>query len=447
MRFLLLLFLVLSFSSGLNAQFSPIWTIPSDYLAFNPRALNMNDNGVGLVVCTAPYDGSGSNSLNVYHTNDFGNTWDTTFIEHESMIERSSFITSSGIMYLSTVKYIYPTSGTNYQLKKIHHSTDFGATWLSASVDSVIGQNREECIKFLNDSIGAFYYGNGIYVTMDYGSTWTNVLPKNVNNLSITNDGFVGYQGIEAFTYNPYTQQVDSFDYFPYSNGSVNSSAFTNGVGYRGILSSQGTSVGSNYNFNFASLNIDTLPLGNQSVIHFPQNFALTRIDVTNSCIHMVMDGSYVRSCNNTNSFNSIDAFNGDPNEFLVQLDFINDTVGFAITINQALEECKFWKTTNGGGSSFLPVTFINYDYGLLDVEENNIELSISPNPGNGVYYIKSDGFLESAELCSLEGKKVFETEINSTTHNLDIRQLPAGSYLLHINTANGSIERKLMKM
>lgn len=443
MKWLFYFFVLLSFNS--LGQFSPIYTIPSDFSGFDVKSFEMNENGRTLLI-TRPYDGGPITDLMVYTSSDYGQTWDSTFFSNRSMSRYNSCITSGGNYYFSSIVNVPSiVNPPGYMQKIVNRSLDFGNSWQETIVDSVNGGLFENALKFLNDSTGMFFYQKGQYLSTDYGVTWQKVYNKNAEHLGILDDRFIFYTYEDAFTYNPILNQMDSLSYLPYCAGNVDQSFFRDGVSYRMMYASDGQQQGyTSFPSNYAGFNIDTLPLGNQRVIHFPQRAALVDIEVTANCIHLVLDGRYVRSCDGGNTFYDVDAFNGNVNEQVLFADFINDTLGFLISVNLISFEYRLWKTTNGGGPNGAPV-LTNTFYANTTELTKNLKAEVFPNPSVGNLTVSSEVRIDQLDLYSLDGRKCLEMKPEGKQVELNLSHLAKGTYLLQIKGEGAQVTKKIV--
>jgi hypothetical protein len=290
-----------------------------------------------------------------------------------------------------------------------------------------------------------YFYQKGEFVTHDYGQTWQKIYNKNAECLGILDDRFIFYTYQEAFTYNPSTHQLDSLEYLPYCAGNVDVTAFENGVAFRMMYAQDGQEQGySTFPSNYASINIDEMPLGNQRAIHFPQRAALIDIEVTDNCIHLVLDGRYTRSCDGGSTFYDVDAFNGNMNEQVMFIDFVNDTLGFLVSKNLITYEWRVWKTTNGGGANLAPVLTNQFYAGMDELKgENNVE--IYPNPTSDKITIQSESTLNKIELYSVLGDKIQEYLALDKDMEIDMSNYQSGVYFVRVYTENGFSEKKVV--
>jgi methionine-rich copper-binding protein CopC len=76
-----------------------------------------------------------------------------------------------------------------------------------------------------------------------------------------------------------------------------------------------------------------------------------------------------------------------------------------------------------------------------LDNETANQNISVMPNPVENMLTIQTEGFI-SAELYDIAGVKV----ANGNTTTMNISELPAGVYILNVNSTNGNFKKQIVK-
>lgn len=82
-----------------------------------------------------------------------------------------------------------------------------------------------------------------------------------------------------------------------------------------------------------------------------------------------------------------------------------------------------------------------------LDVEEIDFSnITISPNPTNGIVNITGNNTIENYEVYDVTGKKVFENYTNETNSSFDISHLNQGIYYLKITIENATNTYKIVK-
>ena len=101
-------------------------------------------------------------------------------------------------------------------------------------------------------------------------------------------------------------------------------------------------------------------------------------------------------------------------------------------------------ETANGcpGSSSTFPVT-IDDCTGIGD----NVaaSMNIHPNPANEFVTVRSGSTLRTIALFSLTGELVVNQEVSGNEYRLNTASLPAGLYLIKIDTENGVVSKRLI--
>lgn len=80
-------------------------------------------------------------------------------------------------------------------------------------------------------------------------------------------------------------------------------------------------------------------------------------------------------------------------------------------------------------------LTTINFDKDII----------IYPNPVKDKLNIKSKYLVQDIDIFDTRGKMVASKDIRSFKWKIDISYLPKGSYIVCINTINGSVKKKLI--
>ena len=78
----------------------------------------------------------------------------------------------------------------------------------------------------------------------------------------------------------------------------------------------------------------------------------------------------------------------------------------------------------------------------ITDLDETTANVSIYPNPTNGLLHIEGQGMMHIT-VSNLLGQKVMETVAESQA-TLDLSRYEAGMYVLHIETENGVLTQKV---
>lgn len=78
--------------------------------------------------------------------------------------------------------------------------------------------------------------------------------------------------------------------------------------------------------------------------------------------------------------------------------------------------------------------------------EENKNTIQLYPNPSSSVITVENDNVIESVTVIDLQGKNVIQMPGSSTEMRVDITQLPAGIYLIEVESKGGIIREKIIK-
>ena len=79
-----------------------------------------------------------------------------------------------------------------------------------------------------------------------------------------------------------------------------------------------------------------------------------------------------------------------------------------------------------------------------LSINDNNIALTLYPNPTTDFIKIEASELIKSVEIFDYTGKLVFDKEINKIALSINTRDLNSGSYIAIIKTHKESIKRKI---
>ena len=84
---------------------------------------------------------------------------------------------------------------------------------------------------------------------------------------------------------------------------------------------------------------------------------------------------------------------------------------------------------------------------GISDVVADTSGFSVYPNPGSGIFTLKTDGIIHSVDIYSISGGKVFsQTNINQPLYTkVNLSALTSGIYLIKANIEGRQYSRKLI--
>lgn len=72
--------------------------------------------------------------------------------------------------------------------------------------------------------------------------------------------------------------------------------------------------------------------------------------------------------------------------------------------------------------------------------------INVYPNPTSGKFQISSpSNQMQSVEIYNVLGENVFNSEINNENSVIDLSIQPSGIYLIHVNTIDGMLIRKVI--
>ena len=81
-----------------------------------------------------------------------------------------------------------------------------------------------------------------------------------------------------------------------------------------------------------------------------------------------------------------------------------------------------------------------------VSVYEPNVKLNIYPNPATDVVFIESGELIQNVKLINVEGRILYSQSVNSEDVQVEIVNLPSGSYFVIVETANGIIKKQIIK-
>ncbi|MDX1653383.1 MAG: endonuclease [Brumimicrobium sp.] len=83
-----------------------------------------------------------------------------------------------------------------------------------------------------------------------------------------------------------------------------------------------------------------------------------------------------------------------------------------------------------------------------LAVETNTLDknLVVFPNPAREVVYVQVNGMeIQGLTLTDMTGRIVYSSSVKKTKEEIKTDLLNAGTYIIHVNTINGSVQKKLI--
>ncbi|MFA7273754.1 MAG: T9SS type A sorting domain-containing protein [Crocinitomicaceae bacterium] len=83
----------------------------------------------------------------------------------------------------------------------------------------------------------------------------------------------------------------------------------------------------------------------------------------------------------------------------------------------------------------------VNFSSGA-GLEENNLEVSVYPNPTNSTLNIKTSSAANHISIISMDGKVVAESNLNGLTGAINVAELVNGVYFYEVSSSNGAVIR-----
>jgi hypothetical protein len=118
--------------------------------------------------------------------------------------------------------------------------------------------------------------------------------------------------------------------------------------------------------------------------------------------------------------------------------DYISDNTRFNVSLNA-------FNQTDYGSSSFLNLT--TNPFGFIGIEEVLTEVGISPNPTKGVVSISGISTEIEASLLNSMGQTLWSGQLSEGQSEIDLSNLPQGSYYLHLIGREDHVTKKVLKL
>jgi len=349
-------------------------------------------------------------------------------------------------------------------------SSDAGATW--STVDIGFPVLRLNTIKFTSPLVGyAAGFSLNIIKTTDGGATWTNLFP----NLP---------EAVRNYVTSQPTQEFWDLDFSDDNNGYV--------VGYNGqVLKTTDGGATWTHKPNFGTGTYRDIDVRSETLAYLAlhgnnlqksTDGGMTWVNMSYPTVAVHLFSTYFVSddtgfatgqpvagqpgyvLKTTDGTNWTNTALGNAGQIFNRVVFVNNTTGFIVG-----NSGKIFTTTNTGGSwsemiSGTGNTLRNFDFSsnvriavgdggtimrLVDITTSNENLlenkliQIYPNPVKDVLNIMSNLEVKKITVRDITGKVVLLSE---TQQNINMAHLSKGVYLLQVQTAEGLIEKKIMK-
>jgi hypothetical protein len=126
-------------------------------------------------------------------------------------------------------------------------------------------------------------------------------------------------------------------------------------------------------------------------------------------------------------------------------------------TNNKVGENYNFKDFTNNTGIVFYRLRMVDFDgsFSFSDIivvntkSKQEKELTIYPNPSTGLFYLDYDEatIIKNIKISNAAGEVMMKSVIETNNNQVDISFLPNGIYNVNINTVNGVINKRVIKL
>ena len=425
MRLLLCFLLISGFSFG---QWSSVFNVPNNGLGYaDLRSISFSDTQHGSVVGVFSTDTASYS--NIYLTNDSGQQWASSFTTDFVLFK---CIRLSALNAVAVGRKVIDTTSV---LSCSFSTQDGGITW---QTDTIANEpfNAQTWFLKLNfamraDGVGLVTCGINIYQTQDGGQTWLGSVAQGSSfNPVLLGNEFTFFGDQTAGQIDPLSLVQTTL---PWACACYGYNQFLGTYNDKVLRIMQGTN-GNSLGYNstaYRAITVSSTPFDAGLNLHFPGEPFDTGI-ATSSAIFLTQGGQIYSSTDNGASFFEQESSGFDTSYFkFEELLFVNDNIGFAIGWDQITDEYHIVKTTNAGG---LTNNIVFNPIQILSVPENPQadNLQIFPNPVSDQINIPAAFAIEftAYSIYSTEGKLV---QAGQTTTQIDVANLPAGSYTLLI--------------
>ncbi|MBS1494186.1 MAG: T9SS type A sorting domain-containing protein [Bacteroidetes bacterium] len=382
----------------------------------------------------APYFRDGR----IYMTTDGGNTFALT---STNVILQYAYFKNANTGWILGDRINYEVPGHYYFT---YQTTNGGASW--TETEYVTNSNYTNCIKFSNDNTGwkTKNGGNGLFKTTNGGATWDSVA------------GNLGNTFVDYFTVNTIDSANSIYRLTTFYKGPGAIVKYSTNSGINWVQTgSPGSQIRNKNHFEF--LNATCIVTYATGLPTKTTNYGVNWNSTLS--IHAFMDIStlnnkYVWGLNTEGKIKfSTDGGSAFADQLNVGFTYDSSSHCFMFPADTVIHVTGFlntggrlYKTTTGGQV----VTSVSNNESVV----NNFNLSVYPNPFNPSTKLKVDtrsaiNFL-TINLYDLSGKLMKSTDyhdihIGTTELNIDLNNLPTGSYLLKATGENFSETKKLV--
>lgn len=94
---------------------------------------------------------------------------------------------------------------------------------------------------------------------------------------------------------------------------------------------------------------------------------------------------------------------------------------------------------------NMVPIIMIPSNTQSLSEVELEKMCYLMPNPANNYFKVMSHYTINNIQVFDMVGKLLIETKVSNFEKDIDISNLSSGTYIVKINTAKGSVKKKLI--
>lgn len=99
---------------------------------------------------------------------------------------------------------------------------------------------------------------------------------------------------------------------------------------------------------------------------------------------------------------------------------------------------------TDSNNCSSQATALVTCATGINNYDSQN-QISIFPNPSNGLFTIQSSDRISNIEISNLIGEKIYFSQINLDKTEIDLSKEPTGIYFIKVNSEKGTVTKKII--